>query len=117
MLRNKGRYRSATSGVWICPTLPGPWMEFEMTYAFAARDDNVGKWTSIHRSHFTKMKNFMLAMDNTKFRPYTPGAMAPTQVGSAYTISPTFFTHKVKGQSVAYNQLYMDGRVELRKSE
>ena len=116
VLAGKGKYLSAKSNVWVCPSRPEPWIEFGVTYAFTQHLE-MGKWTSIHRSRFTKLENTGLVWDNTKWRPYTPGAMAPTPVGSAYTMSPTIFTHKVKGQRVAYNQLYMDGRVDLRTSE
>jgi len=116
MLAGKGKYLSATSNVWTCPSRPEPFLDFGVTYAFSMHQE-MGKWTSINRSRFSKMENTGLVWDNTAWRPYTPGAMAPNAPGSAYTVNPRYYTHKVKGQRVALNMLYMDGRVELRKSD
>ena len=115
VLAGKGRYLSATSNVWVCPTQPPPVIEHGVTYAFTLNTD-LGKWTSIHRSR-TVREETGLVWDNTNFRPYTPGAMAPTAPGNQYTFSPKYYTHKDKSQRVAMNMLYLDGRVQLKLSE
>jgi prepilin-type N-terminal cleavage/methylation domain-containing protein/prepilin-type processing-associated H-X9-DG protein len=116
MLAGKGKYLPATSNVWVCPARPEPFMEYGVTYAFTMNLD-MGKWTSINRGKHSKMDNVGLVWDNTNWKPYTPGAMAPNSPGSAYTYTPAYFTHKVKGQRTALNILYMDGHVALQSSK
>lgn len=115
VLAGKGKYLSAKSNVWICPTRPEPWVDFGITYAFTMNPD-LAKWKSITRGKYVN-DNVGLVWDNTNFRPYTPGAMAPNSPGSAYTYSPAYFTHKVKWQRTALNILYVDGHVALQQSK
>jgi hypothetical protein len=112
MLSTRGRYMSGVSEAWVCPAFPAPFAEFGNTYAFSIADE-VSRMTSVHRGRIAR-ENHLVVWDNSNFKPYAPGLMAPPSVGPGMTFVPQIHPHRINGKS-SRNELYYDGRADTKR--
>jgi type II secretory pathway pseudopilin PulG len=110
-LSKQGRYVSARSGIWMCPSYPERFAAYGNSYAWSIADI-LTRYKSVHRGRISQ-ENAIMAWDNSNLKPYVPTGRAAGTNTSGFTLGTNVYPHHSKqGRNRGRNNLYFDGRVD-----